>query len=76
MIEGSGEIAGPLDDRTGIIWWKMRANHYQSVLYSRGQREELKTGDRVTFTASRTPCGPSNWRARRVVRRRGTRLEE
>ena len=35
MIEGSGYIGGFLDENSGIIWWTLRPNHYQSVLFSK-----------------------------------------
>ena len=52
MIEGSGCIGGILDDNSGIIWWTLRPNHYQSVLFSKADLTCCSQESRMEKTIS------------------------
>ena len=46
FIKGSGKVAGLLDEKKLVIWWKIRPNHYQSVLFTANTSlaDTFKTG--------------------------------
>jgi len=81
VVRGRGVIARILDESTGVIWWILRQNHFQSVWFDRKQtflfgmnlanhdlRETFKSGDPVNFVAVRSRGGsPTNWVARQVL---------
>ena len=49
FIKGSGKVAGLLDEKKLVIWWKIRPNHYQSVLFTSNTSlaETFKTGQLI-----------------------------
>jgi len=81
VVRGCGVIARVLEESSGLIWWVLRPNHFQSVWFDRKQtflfgmnlanhdlRETFKSGDPVSFVAVRSPGGsPTNWVARQVL---------
>jgi len=81
VTRGKGFIARILDESSGLIWWPLRPNHFQSVWFHRKHTflfgmnlahhdlgETFKQGDPVNFIVSRTNNGcPTAWVARQVL---------
>jgi len=79
VVRGKGIIGKILDESSGLIWWILRPNHLQSVWFDRKnaflfgvnlEEQDLGhifgQGDSVTFSATRSRSGPTNWVAKQV----------
>ena len=45
VIRGTGTIAGFLNEKSGVIWWHLRPNHFQSVLFTTKDIEDSDVSD-------------------------------
>ena len=45
VIRGTGTIAGFLNEKSGVIWWHLKPNHFQSVLFTTKDIEDSDVSD-------------------------------
>ena len=45
VIRGTGTIAGFLNEKSGVIWWHLKPNHFQSVLFTTKDIENADVSD-------------------------------
>ena len=45
VIRGTGTIAGFLNEKSGVIWWHLKPNHFQSVLFTTKDIENSDVSD-------------------------------